>query len=363
MLSSQRPCRIFRRRDGLSRQIVCTLLLFNTLFWLFILRRSIQHCQQRRAATPPFHTRPPEQLYGTDFDKFNMTLKGFRFEYKMTSPKRKNCVNTTIFLAIMSTGDKAMHVQREALRNTYLSKAAYYNIEYKFFIGKSNTTRPDLLQKEVKQYNDIVFIDMVDSYANNSIKWNAMYQYHQSFCHEAFFFMKVDDDVIVHFPRLWQWIERDFGGIIIGQRDWLVCQKIQGVQPIRDPNNKWFVPKHQFEKDWYPPYCNGYAVIMPSETVGKLLEEAKHHQFMKMDDVFFTGILTEPLNITVNHFIGIGGDFEIDICRGDPPFQTVIHSERRPKTIYAKYYKLEKCAVIAKQLGDATVIPHVDYEG
>ncbi|CAD5227471.1 unnamed protein product [Bursaphelenchus xylophilus] len=280
----------------------------------------------------------------------------------MTVPKEKICENSTIFVAIMSTGAKSAHVQRDALRGAFLKKATNLHVVYKFFIGHSNESRPDLLAKEVKAYDDIVFINTMDTYANNTVKWNAMHQYHQKYCKDAFFFMKIDDDVVVHFERLLYWIEHDFGGLTKGQNDWLLCQKIHGVQPVRDPKNKWFVPKTQFAKDWYPPYCNGYAVLMPSQTATKIFEDMKNHNFMKMDDVFFTGIVTESLNITVNGFAGISYDFDIDMCVGDPPVNTIIHSEHRPKTVYVKYYKLERCSEIAKQLGNSTVVPNVDYE-
>ncbi|CAD5205350.1 unnamed protein product [Bursaphelenchus okinawaensis] len=168
-----------------------------------------------------------------------MSLANLHMPYAMSVPKVKSCENVTIFVAIMSTGDKAAYLQRRALRNTYLKQAKQLNILHKFFIGTSNTSRKDLLTKEMYAHDDLVFINTVDTYANNTLKWNAMHQYHQSFCKEAFFFMKLDDDVVVHFERLILWLERDFGGLTTNKTDWLVCYRIHGVKPNRDPHNKW----------------------------------------------------------------------------------------------------------------------------
>ncbi|CAD5205349.1 unnamed protein product [Bursaphelenchus okinawaensis] len=51
---------------------------------------------------------------------------------------------------------------------------------------------------------------------------------------------------------------------------------------------------------------------MPSETATKVFTKASEHNFVKMDDVFYTGIVTQSLNITVNGFGGVGDVIEFD---------------------------------------------------
>ncbi|CAD5207778.1 unnamed protein product [Bursaphelenchus xylophilus] len=351
MLASQRSYRIF-----------CYVLCLSCLYILY--RNSQLNPLNRRIS------KSADQLIKEllNFHYFNMTLKNFHLRYSMTAPKVKSCYNTTLFVAIMSTGDYLAHAQRAAMRETYLAKAPQLNINYKFFIGYRNDSRIDLVTREMEKYGDIVIIDAFDSYANNSIKWNAMYQYHQSFCSQSLFFMKIDDDVVVEFDRLFQWLALDFGGIITGLTDWLVCQRIQGVKPYRDKGNKWYVSEAEYPYHWYPVYCNGYTVIMPSQTVTKVHAEAKRHNFLRIDDVFFTGVTTEAIQVPIVDFQGVLHDFPLAQCLQNIPLPIVAATGHQLNQVYGQFFKLQLCDDLSEEYrktpeANQTVIPpHVEED-
>jgi beta-1,3-galactosyltransferase 1 len=68
---------------------------------------------------------------------------------------------------------------------------------------------------------------------------NAALQWQQAFCPQAEWIMKTDDDMVVHLPRLSYWIERKFTAELLNNPATYFGYLIAGVQPVRDPQNKW----------------------------------------------------------------------------------------------------------------------------
>ena len=61
------------------------------------------------------------------------------------------------------------------------------------------------------------------------------------FCKEAKYFMKNDDDVVIHIERLKYWVENIYPKTMVEQNEEkLIFGSIQeNKRPIRDPLNKW----------------------------------------------------------------------------------------------------------------------------
>ncbi|KAK5982826.1 Hexosyltransferase, partial [Trichostrongylus colubriformis] len=125
---------------------------------------------------------------------------------------------------------------------------------------------PDMLQEQY-QYRDIIATDLTDSYQNLVQKVHAIMTFHYLYCSSVPFLLKVDDDVAVHLDRLVaDWI---FDG---GSQGRLYCSIHDKTAPIRNPFNKWYVPKSAWPLKYYPRYCNGPFYVMGNETVRKIAE-------------------------------------------------------------------------------------------
>lgn len=88
------------------------------------------------------------------------------------------------------------------------------------------------LKQEMEKYDDIVLIDTVDTYRNNIIKWNAIFQWHLRFCKNTNLFFKMDNDVVVNLERLVEWYKLDFDGIISNKTEWIICRAMYGNNSV-----------------------------------------------------------------------------------------------------------------------------------
>lgn len=65
-------------------------------------------------------------------------------------------------------------------------------------------------------------------------------QWQQAFCLTAQFWMKVDDDVVVHLPRLLHWINEDFRSNLAANPKAIFGSFVSG-RVRRDKNDKWYL--------------------------------------------------------------------------------------------------------------------------
>ena len=68
----------------------------------------------------------------------------------------------------------------------------------------------------------------------------AALQWQQTFCPEAEFIVKADDDAVVYLPRLEHWIDKKFRKEVEQQQNnALFFGYMLEPQPIREKTNKW----------------------------------------------------------------------------------------------------------------------------
>ena len=58
------------------------------------------------------------------------------------------------------------------------------------------------MQDEYRAYGDIVLADFVDTYSNLTLKTLSMLKWINTYCDDADYFLKADDDVFVNIPLL-----------------------------------------------------------------------------------------------------------------------------------------------------------------
>jgi hypothetical protein len=67
---------------------------------------------------------------------------------------------------------------------------------------------------------------------------------------------------------------------------------------FRNKDCKWYVTYDEYEREEYPRYCSGFAVLFANDTVEKLYHGAQRTNFFWVDDVAITGVVAETVNIT-----------------------------------------------------------------
>lgn len=75
-------------------------------------------------------------------------------------------------------------------------------------LSQANNTLLDSFQKEIDLFGDIIIADMKDSYKNLTLKVLYMVDWASTYCSNARFFMKTDDDVFLNVPLVLDFISK-----------------------------------------------------------------------------------------------------------------------------------------------------------
>lgn len=107
--------------------------------------------------------------------------------------------------------------------------------EWVFLVGsipEDNSVTEKLLQEEKLHHNDIVQVDVIDSYANLTLKSVALLHWVHTHCRDADYVLKIDDDVFVNTKALSE-IPRLFNGT----KRHLYGTRVQHDKPQRSKGN------------------------------------------------------------------------------------------------------------------------------
>lgn len=68
---------------------------------------------------------------------------------------------------------------------------------------------------------------------------------------------------------------------------------------VRDSKAKWSVSSDEYEGEFYPDYCNGFALVLASDLASRLSKKSAEIKFFWIDDVFVTGIVRQAVNASL----------------------------------------------------------------
>lgn len=127
-----------------------------------------------------------------------------------------------------------------------------------FIIGRNENQEKfkDDIKREAAEFDDIILEDFIDSYENLTIKTGFALKNFIRYFNDSTYFMKVDEDVTMNTKKLYETINSAPGDSLIGA--WTNITPV-----IRDVDNKWFMPKCQYQKEFYPQYLQGALYLIP----------------------------------------------------------------------------------------------------
>lgn len=137
-----------------------------------------------------------------------------------------------------------------------------------------------MVNKENEQYQDIVVMNIKDSYGYLSQKTMLSLKWVNEYC-KPVFLLKTDDDCFVNIPSLMGFLQRQ------GTADPLYVGRVQwGMPAIRDRSSKFFVPVELYGGFLYPPYAAGGGYVISGETISQLLKASlSQHAVIPIEDV------------------------------------------------------------------------------
>lgn len=178
-----------------------------------------------------------------------------------------------------------------------------------FVLGQS-ATDPQLqktVNEEQRQFGDIVQVDFIDSYYNNTIKSMASLSWVFHHCQKSKFVLFVDDDFYISVKNLLQFARNplDRPSQVVGKLDGSYDGRLYGgyvynVRPLRRKFSKWYVSLQEYPYSWYPPFVMGGASLMSSSAVTDFYHTIKYTKSFRLDDVYL-GIVAKRAGITAIH--------------------------------------------------------------
>jgi hypothetical protein len=149
------------------------------------------------------------------------------------------------------------------------------------------------IEHESSLYRDIVQWDFLDSYANLTVKSLAGLIWAQSYCADAQFLLKADDDLYVNISRVLSLTTISLPP--------LIGHVYSKSKPAR--SGLWGVSELQYPAEVYPPYCSGTGYLMRNSTVMSLLQtyQVQRPAIIPIEDIYITGILASLSGLQCKH--------------------------------------------------------------
>ena len=213
------------------------------------------------------------------------------FTYLLNN-ERACAVENNLFLLIYVHSAPNHFKRRQIIRETW-GHRKYYSRTMRiiFVLGRTDGSLPEvdaLLLQEHAENADIVKEDFLGTYRNLTYKAIAALKWTSTYCKNATYVLKCDDDMIVNPFTLMNYLERKVNVAHI------MCH-VYKVGYVFRTSERHAVTEEEYGVNLYPKFCSGSAFIMTTDTAIALHEVSYSVPFLWLDDVYVTGLLTFKL--------------------------------------------------------------------
>ncbi|XP_059484855.1 beta-1,3-galactosyltransferase brn [Neocloeon triangulifer] len=203
--------------------------------------------------------------------------------------------------------------RRQAIRQSWGFEGRFSDVPIRtIFLLGTRPSEPDSqvrVDKENKQFGDIVQADFLDAYYNNTIKTMMGYKWARRFCPKAKFYFFSDDDMYVstknvlrflrHPTRYPQYLEDPAGMEVKPARKLeqvldfelpdevqLYAGELRHVAPFRHQSSKWYVSLEEYPFHLWPPYITAGAYVVSRATLDTLFLGSLFTKHFRFDDIY-----------------------------------------------------------------------------
>ncbi|KAK6172708.1 hypothetical protein SNE40_016317 [Patella caerulea] len=256
----------------------------------------------------PTVLRPTEHLTSTSRQFYgHASLKGngrlfvpgnnifFSLNYTFSLDGSNICKDKDPYMVIfiLSLHDKT--TQRTAIRQTWGSVAKTSRwpgtmftkiIKIVFLFGiHQNAVLNEIVRAESDVHGDIVQANFMETYSNLTLKVLMGIKWMSIYCPSTKFVTKTDEDSFIVLPKLVHKLEsQTMDNTILGPFS---------LSDIVYRSGKYEVGRKVYPLSRYPPHCKGNLYVMPARLATKIAAVSNHFQYMRMEDVFITGVLAK----------------------------------------------------------------------
>ncbi|KAH8262143.1 hypothetical protein KR038_002195 [Drosophila bunnanda] len=198
-----------------------------------------------------------------------------------------------------------------AIRQTWMHYGSRRDVGMAFVLGHGKDNKQNkALDNEDFMYRDLIRGDFVDTYNNLTLKTISSLEWAHRHCRRARYVLKTDDDMFINVPKLLSFLDKlKANRTIYGRR-------ADFWKPVRNMWSKYYISFDQYEQNVFPTFTTGPAYLLTGDIVGDLLLSSLSTPFLKLEDVFITGIVAERLAIKREHVRAIANvRMTLEACR------------------------------------------------
>ncbi|GMT33913.1 hypothetical protein PFISCL1PPCAC_25207, partial [Pristionchus fissidentatus] len=274
-------------------------------------RLLVTHSQHKAVSHPPLEKSATIKSVATSRHNGTISFKDLVLKFRIVRfPESLSPIcesgNLTLLVIVQSV-PSSVNI-RNIIRATWANKNKVQAIKdgssrVLFLIGNGDT-ETSLLRKEAEDNDDVLSVDVEDSYRNLIYKTALTLHTSHSLCPSSFV-LKVDEDVVFNIDRFMQGVGTTFRP----EYSAIYCKVWHASEPSRDHKNDWFVSEHQYGNRRFPDYCAGPSYVLTYHAADSLMRSLSEFNLITVEDVFVTGIVAEKANVTR---IGMDDQFKSD---------------------------------------------------
>ena len=210
------------------------------------------------------------------------------------NPGYKTCAEQNVFLLAFVVTALEHYDFRRTIRNTWAVTSDFrLPVRCVFIVGRSSGRNADRIQKIIEQesrnFGDIVQADFLDTYNNLTYKSLVGLRWATTYCPEAKYVLKIDDDTFVNMFALLGRLEQDLLNSAFYSDLKIFCRAVFHDKVQR--TGKWAVRESKFRQAYYPPYCSGPAYVLSMALASQIVSDSLHVPFFHLEDVYVTGFV------------------------------------------------------------------------
>uniref|UniRef100_A0A8C3WMB7 Hexosyltransferase n=1 Tax=Catagonus wagneri TaxID=51154 RepID=A0A8C3WMB7_9CETA len=217
------------------------------------------------------------------------------------------CKGKDVFLLSLIFSSPGNGTRRDLIRKTWgnVTSVRGHPILPLFALGMPVlvTTQQE---RESQKNNDIIEGIFLDGAENQTVKIVTMMQWAVTFCPNALFILKANEEMFVNLPSLVDYLLN----LKEHLEDFYVGRVIHQDTSNRDPNSQEFVPFSEYPEKYYPDYCSGEAFIM-SQNVARMMYAVFKEVPTTVSADVFVGICAKAIRLIPIHSSRFSGKSHI----------------------------------------------------
>lgn len=186
--------------------------------------------------------------------------------------------------------------RREAVRKTWGAENRFSGINTATVFVTGVVEDPitmQTLESEITVYQDIVHLDFMDSYFNNTLKTVNAIRWGLTYCKDSKFYAFMDDDMYVSVKNLLSFLENpysypDNGENLISSPRILYAGNVEYTYPRREKTSKWYIPLSEYPFNKWPPFIPAGCYILSNEALQLIYFTSLYTKMFRFDDIFLS---------------------------------------------------------------------------